>query len=245
MCGRPTNEDRPSPVDAIGTDRRTKGVCAVMRMAELSQRSGMPVATIKYYIREGLLPAGQRTATNQALYGQEHLARIELIRALRDVAGLSVATIGEVLDAVERPSDHSAPDHLAVAFYALGKPLEVPEGEEEDYRRAADCVDAVIAAQGWTTEHESVARADLIRALVAIDRHFPGGVSMDVLARYAGLAQRFADFEIPDSWDPAGAPTAALRYAVLGTVLFEPVILALRRLAHVDRHRRLSGSGPG
>ena len=29
-----------------------------MRISELAQESGTPVATIKYYIREGLLPAG-------------------------------------------------------------------------------------------------------------------------------------------------------------------------------------------
>lgn len=215
-----------------------------MRMAELSERSGLPVATIKYYIREGLLPAGERTATNQAVYGPEHLERIELIRALRDVADLPIATIREVVEAVERPTDR-APDHFAVAFGALGKPLEVPAGEEDDYRRAAERVDAVIAAQGWNTDATSVARADLVRAVVAIDRHFPGSASPESLARYASLARQLADFEIPDTWDPAGAPAAALRYAVLGTVLIEPVILALRRLAHADRHRRLGASGPG
>lgn len=215
-----------------------------MRMAELSRRSGTAVATIKYYIREGLLPAGERTAANQAVYGTAHLSRIELIRALRDVAGLPIATIRQILDAIERSATTgSAPDHLAVAFRALSEPLDPPEGEEEDYRRAADRVDAVIAGQGWATDDESVARADLIRAVVAIDRHFPGGVSQQGLARYARVARQLADFEIPGTWDPAAAPTTALRYAVVGTVLFEPVILALRRLAHVDRHRRLSASG--
>lgn len=216
-----------------------------MRMAEFSRRSGAPVATIKYYIREGLLPAGTRTAANQAAYGPEHLERMELIRALRDVAGLPIATIRQVIAAVERPvRNGDAPDHLALAFRALGDPLEVPPGEEEEYRRAADRVDAVIAAQGWHTNPDSVARADLIRAVVALDRHFPGGASTDALGRYARVAERLATFEIPQTWDPAGEPTAALRYAVLGTVLFEPVILALRRLAHVDRHRRLSETGP-
>ncbi|HSK98462.1 MAG TPA: MerR family transcriptional regulator [Euzebyales bacterium] len=214
-----------------------------MRMAEFSQRSGAPVPTIKYYIREGLLPAGARTATNQAVYGPEHLARMDLIRALRDVAGLPIAVIRQVLDAVERPvHDGSTPDHLAVAFGALGDPLEVPAGEEEEYRQAADRVDEVIAAQGWRTRADSGARADLVRAGVAIDRHVPDGATTEVLARYAEVAERLAAFGIPETWDPAGDPAAALRYAVLGTVLYEPVILALRRLAHVDRHHRLSGT---
>ena len=37
-----------------------------MRMAELSRRTGVPVPTIKYYLREGLLPPGERTSPNQA-----------------------------------------------------------------------------------------------------------------------------------------------------------------------------------
>jgi DNA-binding transcriptional MerR regulator len=212
-----------------------------MKMAQLSKRSGTSVATIKYYIREGLLPAGHRTATNQARYDQEHLARVTLIRALRDIASLPVATIKQVFDAIAQPlAGDDRPDPLTLAFAALSEPLAVPAGEEHDYQRAADRIDAVVAELGWQVGADVAARADLIRAVVAIDRHFPGGISHDALLHYAQAAQHLAEREIPGTWDPDGAPTDALRYAVLGTVLFEPVILALRRLAHVDRHRRLS-----
>lgn len=209
-----------------------------MKMAELSRRSGTPVPTIKYYIREGLLPPGTRTAANQAEYETSHVARIELIRALREVAGLPVATIRDTLDAIDRPGGDRR-DHLAVALRALSPPLDVPPDDVEAYERAGERVDAVLADLGWRVGHASAARADLVRAVVAIERHFPGGAPPDVLRRYARTAQHLAEREIPQDWDPVGAPTDALRYAVLGTVLFEPVILALRRLAHVDRHRRL------
>ena len=213
-----------------------------MKMAEFSRRSGASVATLKYYIREGLLPPGDRTAANQAEYGQEHLDRVGLIRALRDVAGLPIATIRETLAAVERPADGTGPDHLGVALGALGAPLEIPADEADDYRRAAERVDDVLSGLGWSTDADAPGRADLIRAVVAIDRQFPGGVRQETLERYAGVARHLAGFEVPDTWDPSGAPTDALRYAVLGTVLFEPVILALRRLAHAERHRRLSAA---
>ena len=39
---------------------------APMRVAELSRRTDVSVASIKYYLREGLLPAGERTGPNQA-----------------------------------------------------------------------------------------------------------------------------------------------------------------------------------
>jgi DNA-binding transcriptional MerR regulator len=68
-----------------------------MKISELSRRSGIPLPTIKFYIREGLLPAGERTAMTQAIYGEEHLERLSLIRALKDDAGLSLATITNML----------------------------------------------------------------------------------------------------------------------------------------------------
>ena len=37
-----------------------------MRISELSRRSSVPVATIKYYLRAGLLHEGRRTAATQA-----------------------------------------------------------------------------------------------------------------------------------------------------------------------------------
>ena len=46
-----------------------------MRIAELSQKTGVPVPTIKYYLREGLLPAGELTSPNQAHYDDRHVQR--------------------------------------------------------------------------------------------------------------------------------------------------------------------------
>src|SRR4051794_30992013 len=56
-----------------------------MRISELSQVSGVPVATIKYYLHEGLLPAGIPTSATSASYDERHVDRLNLIRALVDV----------------------------------------------------------------------------------------------------------------------------------------------------------------
>lgn len=39
------------------------------------------------------------------------------------------------------------------------------------------------------------------------------------------------DVEIPDTYNPNTDPTATLRFSVRGAVLFEPLLLALRKLA--------------
>src|SRR5215213_2102174 len=71
-----------------------------MKMSELSRASEVPVATIKFYLREHLLPPGRATAATQAQYDDEHLARLRLIRALVDVGRLPLAAVRDVLTVV-------------------------------------------------------------------------------------------------------------------------------------------------
>ena len=82
----------------------------------------------------------------------------------------------------------------------------------------------------------------LTRAVGPSARNVGGGVTVAPRPGPGSPAAALASHEIPDDWDPAGSPTDALRYAVLGTVLFEPVLTAMRRLAHTDRHLRLTGA---
>jgi hypothetical protein len=53
-----------------------------MRLSELSERSGVSIATIKYYLREGLLAPGRRVSATTADYDESHLRRLRLVRAL-------------------------------------------------------------------------------------------------------------------------------------------------------------------
>src|ERR1041384_6672744 len=95
-----------------------------MRVGELSKRSGVPVPTIKYYLREGLLPAGVLTSPNQAHYDDEHLRRLRLVRALMEVGGLSIATVREVLTAVDT-RDESLHNKLGAVQEAISQPSQV------------------------------------------------------------------------------------------------------------------------
>ncbi|MEX1008238.1 MAG: MerR family transcriptional regulator [Acidimicrobiia bacterium] len=66
------------------------------RIDELAQRAGVAVDTIRYYQREGLLPAGER-AGRAVRYGPRHLERLERIRALQS-RRFSLAAIRALLD---------------------------------------------------------------------------------------------------------------------------------------------------
>jgi len=74
-----------------------------VRVSELSAATGVTVPTLKYYLREGLLLAGQLSSANQASYDESHVARVRLIRALIEVGNLPVATAKTVLAAIDTP----------------------------------------------------------------------------------------------------------------------------------------------
>jgi DNA-binding transcriptional MerR regulator len=202
-----------------------------MKISELSQRSGVPLPTIKFYIREGLLPAGQRTAQNQADYNDEHLARLALIRALKDDAGLAIAAITRALRASDA-ARAAGGDFVGTAIDAIRRPggPELSETDPEFQRACAD-VRAVAAALKWKIDEASSALHEAARALAVARRSFPQA-SADP---YAKAAQDLAAHEIPEGWRPDAAPNVSLHYAVLGTVLAEPLLLALRRMAHISR----------
>jgi len=72
-----------------------------MKLSELAERSGVPARTIRLYITQGMLPRPLR-AGRDAAYGEEHLARLDTIRALQR-EGLTLAEIRSRLGGEDRP----------------------------------------------------------------------------------------------------------------------------------------------
>jgi DNA-binding transcriptional MerR regulator len=70
-----------------------------MRMRDLETASGVGRETIRYYIREGLLPEPLRTGRNAAVYGDEHVSRLKTIKRLQEERFLPLAVIRTLLDA--------------------------------------------------------------------------------------------------------------------------------------------------
>ncbi len=66
-------------------------------IGELSRLTGLPVKTIRYYSDIGLVPEIRRSAAGYRRYDEQSLARLELIRALRDL-GIDLRTIARVAD---------------------------------------------------------------------------------------------------------------------------------------------------
>ena len=65
-------------------------------IGELAKISGITVRRIRFYSDEGLLPPASRTPGNYRVYCDDDLARLQLIRALRD-AGVGLDAIRKLL----------------------------------------------------------------------------------------------------------------------------------------------------
>jgi DNA-binding transcriptional MerR regulator len=80
----------------------------LLRMRELAEASGVPVPTIKHYLREGLLPEPVKTSRNMAYYPPEFVDRIKLIKRLQEERYLPLKAIKDVLDTRERSRTSAA-----------------------------------------------------------------------------------------------------------------------------------------
>ena len=199
-----------------------------MRISELSRVAGVPVATIKYYQREGLLFPGKATAPNQADYSDAHVHRLRVVKALTDVRGLAIAQVRRVVGAID---DEDMPMHhmLGIAQYALGPP-EDHSPVPADVSAARTDVDRFLTDRGWRIHPAAPGRRALADALVAL-RGLGRDANAEVFAPYAEAAERVTQREIADAEE--GASRADVVEAmVVGTVVFEAALATLRRLAH-------------
>jgi Cd(II)/Pb(II)-responsive transcriptional regulator len=75
-----------------------------MKIGELAQVAQCTVETIRYYEKEGLLPAPARTAGNFRVYGPEHVDRLRFIRNCRvlDMSHEEIHTLLGLADQAEQ-----------------------------------------------------------------------------------------------------------------------------------------------
>lgn len=210
-----------------------------MRMAELSRESGVPVATIKYYLREGLLPAGERTGRTQARYAEQHVRRLRLVRALLEVGGLSVAQVAEVLAAMD--ADENGPHKIFGVAQATVTQPGLPEDDQSDAARwARQRVNALIEAQGWHIEEHAPSARALARVLASLRELEPA--LLDQLDARAALMAQVAELDV-DLVSSRTDLEEQVRVVVVGTVIGDAVMSSLRRMAQVDQSARRFGLG--
>lgn len=192
-----------------------------MRLAELSDRSGLSTATIKYYLRLGLLAPGASESSTWANYDEGHVRRLALVRALTDVGGLSLDGVRQVLTAVD---DEATPLHDS---FGTAQWLLSPAPESAPTPESLARVDALIGRQEWHLAGGGPLRARLAGQLDTLERlGFPA--SDELLDSYAEALRPVVELEV--SRIPSDDRSLAVERVVIGTLLYEPVMGSIRRM---------------
>lgn len=227
-----------------------------MRISALSARTEVPIGTIKFYLREGLLAPGRQTSRTTAEYDESHVERIRLVRALTDAGGLGIAAVRRIVEVLDAPGPARL-DLLATAQHALladepvptaptgptGRtgadgPDEVDGADDPDVggapaAGAADEADAAsparewLSRRGWHTYGDDLLVARLERVWAACEA---AGIQLDdeLMDGYAEALEQVARLDVDTVPED---PDEAVRRVVVGTVMLEPVLLTLRLLA--------------
>lgn len=207
-----------------------------MMISELSARSGVSVPTIKFYIAEGLLPRGTLQTRNRAVYDASHLERLHLIRALVDVAGISLSRVRRLVQAL----DAEAPEMvtLAAAQDAVSSDTPSLPPSEASLNRVRATFD--VQADSTLYDHPSAhAAAVALDALEGLDDTIDTAAWLTALAASARAAAT-ADLNLLRA---DATPTARARTAALGTAFGDVILTELRRLAQASL--AIERYGPG
>jgi DNA-binding transcriptional MerR regulator len=200
-----------------------------MRVSELSRLSGVSLPTIKYYIREGLLPPGTASGPQRSDYGDEHLARLRLLRALIESGGVGIAGAKRITAVL----DEGAPP--AVAFEVAQD--VVSANVDSEAVASDDALERVRAIVGDDyCEHPAVRTA--ARALDALELS-GGGMTpswLDAYARAAIVAS--ADL---DELEARSSVSEQTSIAAVGTALGDVVLQSMRRVAQARETQRRFG----
>ena len=82
----------------------------IMTISELSRNTGTPASTIRYYLREGILPTPERRGKTRAYYDDTHVKRLREIGKMREKSGLSIREIKEKFSVTIKTDEKSDPE---------------------------------------------------------------------------------------------------------------------------------------
>jgi len=119
----------------------------ILTIGGLAKATGTKVETIRWYEREGIMPAPRRTAGNYRAYATGHVQRLRFVRRCRDL-GFSLDEVRELLLLVDQPNqDCGKVRRMAAENYAavMQKISDLRELAKELRRLDASCEGGTVA----------------------------------------------------------------------------------------------------
>jgi DNA-binding transcriptional MerR regulator len=197
-----------------------------VKISEVCQSADVKSSTLKYYVREGLVPEGRRLGSNQTEYDETHVQRVKLVRALIETGGLSVAATKRVLLVLDS-NEHSLAYAFEAAQHALG--IGGTATTRPASRGALQRVAELITANSWTTTDDNPGLEVAARALDGLTT-IGFSPSDEFLAAYASAAAAIARADLA-ALTSRDRPDLIAELMVVGTVMGDALAAGLRRLA--------------
>lgn len=205
-----------------------------MLLKELSAATGVSAASIKFYLREGLLQRGDEIHPTRAEYSSRHVERLELISGLRKVVGLRIDQIRSLIGLIE----DSGISRLELLGRTQAMVLGAPEGNVPDHPLVAE----LLVRHDWP-DSPSDARTLLNKTLSDLEG-MGLSVSADVVHGYARAADQVAQQDLGTVFDAESRDQAVLAVAV-GVRAYSRLLLSLVALAQASQSIRRLGSAVG
>jgi DNA-binding transcriptional MerR regulator len=152
---------------------------ALLKISELAERAEVPVATVRHYLREGLLPEPVKTSRNMAYYPPEFVERIQLIKQLQEERFMPLRVIRDLLE-----RDDAEPERLRAMLELEDRILDralagererVPADEVEGgYELPREVLDRLVGLGVLTPDERGYSPSD-VRIIEAIVRFRTGG----------------------------------------------------------------------
>ncbi|MDQ3033813.1 MAG: MerR family transcriptional regulator [Myxococcota bacterium] len=169
-------DDEREERDAAGRD--------LVKVSILAKRSGVPAATIKHYVREGLLPEPSRTSRNMAYYDVALVPRIQKIKDLQRTRFLPLKVIKQILDESEFDREDDTVAAVIARVVEQSSAPSGPSGQREQRTR-----EEILKAGVLPTQLEWLESAQLIVAVPGSKPKAYAGDDLEIL-RVLGAARR-------------------------------------------------------
>jgi DNA-binding transcriptional MerR regulator len=172
-----SGRDVGRPSGSLGAEEAAGN--GLLKISELAERSGVPVATVRHYLREGLLPEPVKTSRNMAYYPPEFVERIKVIKQLQEERFMPLRVIRGLLE-----SGDAEPERLRAMIDLEDRILDrALAGEREridadEVRSRYDVPQEVLdrlAELGVLTPDEQGYSPSDVRVVEAIGRFRAGG----------------------------------------------------------------------
>jgi DNA-binding transcriptional MerR regulator len=133
---------------------------AYLQIGEVAERTGVTQRTLRFYEEKGLLRPPSRMDGGFRLYSESDVGRVEQVRKLQNLLGVTLAEIKEMVDAEE----------ILRELRAQYRPESALAEKRRQLERATEVVQAQYAIVGQKTQQMEEMKGQLEERLKTFDR---------------------------------------------------------------------------